>query len=83
MDIDLSSLSLPPVGFEANTTLIRLEYRDRTDLEFATGRYNVLQKLLKRDSIYYTAYYKDKCEAQARINLTRSSAKFLAIMPKR
>lgn len=83
VDIDLSSLSLPPVGFEANTTLIRLEYRDRTDLEFATGRYNVLQKLLKRDSIYYTAYYKDKCEAQARINLTRSSAKFLAIMPKR
>jgi|WetSurMetagenome_2_1015567.scaffolds.fasta_scaffold98271_2 predicted metal-dependent HD superfamily phosphohydrolase len=82
VDIDLSSLALPPVGFENNTTLIRLEYGDRTDREFAAGRYNVLQKLLKRDSIYYTDYYKNKCEAQARTNLTLSSAKFLAIMQK-
>ncbi len=72
VDIDLSILGKPSLEFEDYEKKIRKEYFWVTENEFRQGRRTILQKFLKRESIYLTDFFKDKYEILARSNLERS-----------
>ncbi len=74
-DVDLSILGTPPSAFDAYERKVRREYNHVPDPEFAAGRSKILIRFLERPSIYQTEHFRQKYEAQARSNLTRSLEK--------
>ncbi len=77
-DIDLASLGYPEHVFEENTRLIRREYSGVPEDIFRTERAKILRAFLNRpQGIYYTQYFRDKYNAQARQNLEHSIAQLL------
>ena len=68
-DIDLGILSAHPHVFEQYDADIRCEYSWVPDQEFRQGRVQILKSFLERARIYTTAYFLEKYEQQARLNL--------------
>jgi predicted metal-dependent HD superfamily phosphohydrolase len=72
VDIDLSSLALPPAAFDENSAKIRKEYAHMDEAEFNRGRLKLLGEFLGRPRIYYTDEFFNRYESQARQNLQRT-----------
>ena len=70
-DIDLNILGAQPHVFEQYDTDIRREYSWVSHEQFRQGRADVLNSFLERAEIYSTAYFSEKYEQQARLNLRR------------
>ncbi|TAN57331.1 N-methyl-D-aspartate receptor NMDAR2C subunit [Patescibacteria group bacterium] len=71
VDIDLSSLGKPWTEFLRDSKNIREEYSFIPDEIFYPERAKILQRFLKRPSIFLTQFFHKKYEEQARDNLTR------------
>lgn len=72
IDIDLSILGAAPEEFDAYEQNIAGEYAFVDKQEYKKGRCRVLNNFLNRSFIYFSDYYRDKYEKQARANLVRS-----------
>lgn len=75
VDIDLAILGTMPERFDEYERQIRREYGWLSDAEFAAGRAKILRSFLARPSIYFTGFFRDWYEKQARRNLERSLAR--------
>lgn len=71
MDLDLATLGGPWEQFDLDAMKIQREYVDFGDEAWNSGRTAFMGAMLKRRTIYHTAWGAQR-EAQARDNLTRS-----------
>lgn len=71
VDIDLASFARPWHPYLKDTARCRAERKHMPDLEFCNCQIGFLQSLLARDSIYYSAVFKQHHEQQARDNVRR------------
>lgn len=71
-DIDLLIFGRNPKMFDEYERRIRKEYSWVSPEEFKAGRSAVLQRFLKRPTIYYTDIFQEKYEERAQENLKRS-----------
>lgn len=69
LDIDLSILGAPFARFCAYEREIRREYQWVPLPAYRAGRARVLDTFLRRQHIYATAFFRQRLEAQARVNL--------------
>jgi predicted metal-dependent HD superfamily phosphohydrolase len=74
LDLDLSILGAGPAEFDAYEAAVRLEYGWVDEKAWRAGRAAVLEKFLARPHIFDTGAFRQRFEAQARQNLTRSLA---------
>ncbi len=72
LDMDLSILAAPEPVFDQYERDVRAEYAFVPEDAFKAGRAAILKRFLERDRIYYTATCRDRWEAVARANLSRS-----------
>ncbi|MDG4875682.1 hypothetical protein P9273_11295 [Mesorhizobium sp. WSM4935] len=72
LDMDLAILGAEPAVFDAYEKAIRLEYGWAEEPMWRAGRSAVLQNFLARPHIFRTTEFRDRFEAQARENLSRS-----------
>ena len=72
LDIDLSILGSPPEEYEKFEKGVREEYRRIPGFIFRPNRKKILRSFLDRSQIYYSRYFSEHLEAQARENLTRA-----------
>ncbi|TWE01955.1 putative metal-dependent HD superfamily phosphohydrolase [Pseudomonas sp. AG1028] len=70
VDIDLSILGAAPERFTEYDRQIRAEYSWVPEAVYSMKRKAVLSSFLARPSIYSTPYFRERLEAQARINLS-------------
>ncbi len=75
VDMDLSILGKDTETFDEYEENIRKEYAWVPEEMYRTERKKVLEYFLKRESIYYTEYFRNKYEVKARENLKRSIEK--------
>ncbi|MGH8017693.1 MAG: HD domain-containing protein [Opitutaceae bacterium] len=80
IDIDLTSLAAEPEVFARNTELIRREFQQIDEREFARGRVRFLEAFLARARIYQADVFHERYEARARANLRRSLDKLRAVL---
>ncbi|MEM9773993.1 MAG: N-methyl-D-aspartate receptor NMDAR2C subunit [Chloroflexota bacterium] len=78
VDVDLSILGADPARFDQYETDIRQEYRWVELQAYRAGRAQIMQGFLIRPQIYFTDYFREKFEAQARDNLASLIAKLSA-----
>ena len=69
VDVDLSILGAPPERFAQYENEIRAEYSWVELSAYKAGRANIMQGFLDRPQIYFTNFFREKYEAQARENL--------------
>lgn len=69
LDIDLSGLGKPMHIFAKNSYNIRLEYYNTTDMDVVKGRLTFFEKLNKRESFYYTDYFRELYHEQSKTNV--------------
>ena len=74
VDIDLSILGQSEDRFNEYERQIRKEYEWVSKDAFVAGRSAILKSFLERPTIYLTQFFRDKYEAQARLNIARSLA---------
>jgi predicted metal-dependent HD superfamily phosphohydrolase len=74
-DIDISSMGQSFDRFDEDGRNIRIEYHHVDDATFNLNRAILFERLLSRPSIYYTQVFRDRYEAKARENITRSLAR--------
>ena len=72
LDIDLSILGREPASFQRYESQIRQEYSHVPEAAFREGRARILEAFLVRETIYQTALFRERYEARARENLSRS-----------
>lgn len=72
LDIDLSILGASWQVFEQYEKNIRFEYKRVPYFIYRKARQEILQGFLNRPNIYFTVYFREQLEANARTNLTRS-----------
>jgi len=72
LDIDLSILGTPLPIYDQFEVDVRREYRRVPRFIFRKKRKAILEGFLAREAIYGTAYFHDKLESQARVNLSRA-----------
>ncbi len=72
MDIDLSILGRTPVEFDRYEAAIRQEYHWVPEPTYREARSKVLESFLARPSVFQTPTFRNRFEAPARHNLTRS-----------
>ncbi len=77
VDIDLAILGKPPAMFDDYERKIRSEYSFVPDDQFRAGRAVILKQFQARPTIYFTDYFRQRYEAQARMNLDGSLSKLL------
>lgn len=70
VDIDLAILGATPERFAEYDEQVRLEYSWVPGLLYRMKRRSVLKSFLARPSIYSTSYFRERHEAQARVNLS-------------
>ena len=70
-DIDLSTLGVSPQQFTTNSANIRAEFDNVPDQDFWPYQVTLLGGFLKHQNLYYTEYFRDRLETQARANLRR------------
>ena len=75
VDIDLSSLGAEPEQWAADDRAIRREYAWVPEAIFREKRAAILRGFLERPTIYATDYFREKYEAQARLNLASAIQK--------
>lgn len=75
IDIDLHELGKPLAEFDVNSANVRKEYWWVPEETYRGKRAEILENFLKRTDIYFTQYFRDKYEKQARENLTREIAR--------
>ena len=75
LDIDLSILGQTPEQFAAYERCIRSEYSWIPEEQYRTGRVAILERFLKRPTIYYTQFFRERLQTQARQNLEQSIAR--------
>jgi predicted metal-dependent HD superfamily phosphohydrolase len=71
-DVDLSILGRAAGEFDEYERRIREEYRLVPDPLYRAGRARALEKLLSRDPLFGTDYFRRRYEDSARSNLRRS-----------
>ena len=71
VDIDLSGFGAPWEEFMRNGARLREEAANQTDDQYRAGQVVFLGRLQLRPQFFFTDYFRDRCEAQARENLTR------------
>lgn len=69
IDVDLSILGKPIEIFRKYNDGIRQEYSWVPETQYVNGRTKILRSFLERKNIYYTRYFRQKYEKQARTNL--------------
>jgi len=69
VDIDLSILGATPQRFAEYDRQVRTEYSWVPGFVYNMKRRSVLRSFMARPSIYSTSYFRERYEAQARINL--------------
>jgi predicted metal-dependent HD superfamily phosphohydrolase len=69
-DADLSILGSNETTYSQYATDIRKEYAAYPDIIYKKGRAKVLQHFLQMQRIYKTAYFYERFEKQARLNVT-------------
>jgi len=74
IDIDLSILGRAPADFAKYDHQIREEYSWVPEEQYRTGRLAVLESFLRRNSIYFTEFFINHFEEQARLNLVEAVA---------
>jgi predicted metal-dependent HD superfamily phosphohydrolase len=74
-DIDLSILGQAPEAFDEYERQVRVEYSWVPEPAFRAGRSAILRSFLERPSVYGTDFFRQKYEAAARQNLSRSIAR--------
>ncbi|CDX58267.1 conserved hypothetical protein [Mesorhizobium plurifarium] len=72
LDMDLAILGAEPAVFDAYEKAVRLEYGWVEEPMWRAGRSAVLQNFLARSHIFHTQAFRDRFEAQAIKNLSRS-----------
>lgn len=72
VDVDLSILGAPPVRFDDYEAQVREEYAWVPGWVFRRKRSEILAQLLSRERLFNTEAFRNKYEAQARLNLQRS-----------
>jgi len=71
LDADLAILAAKPVEYQEYAQAIRQEYAWVSELEYITGRRQVLKGFLQRERIYFTPLMFESGEKSARDNLER------------
>ena len=74
VDIDLSILGSDPADYDRYEAAIRREYAWVPGFLFRRKRKAILRSFLDHPNLYATAFFRERLEAQARINLTRAIA---------
>lgn len=69
LDIDLSGLGKSSAVFALNSLNIRREYHATSDMDVVKGRLKFFTQLNKRESFYYTDYFKDLYHVQSKKNV--------------
>lgn len=72
VDIDLSSFALDLEAFEKNSDDLRKEQAELSDQEFEQSKKAFFQSLLERRQIFFTSYFHQECEMQARSNIRQA-----------
>jgi predicted metal-dependent HD superfamily phosphohydrolase len=75
VDVDLAILGASPSRFDEYEDQVRREYAFVEEAAFRTGRARILRAFLARPRLYGSAWMRERLEAAARENLTRSIAK--------
>lgn len=70
-DIDLSILAATPADYDAYRAAIRREFEFADDEQFRLGRAAFLQRMLDRDHIFSTQWFRREMEPRARDNMHR------------
>lgn len=73
-DLDLYRLGVADDDFRRHSRGVRQEYAWVDDAAWAKGRGDFIRAMLARKTIYQTAFWRGRLEAQARDNLTRAIA---------
>lgn len=74
VDIDLAILGAPPARFAEYEAQIRAEYAHVPPAVFEPRRRCILTRFLAREPLYQTPGMRERCEAQARLNLQQAIA---------
>jgi predicted metal-dependent HD superfamily phosphohydrolase len=74
LDMDLAILGADPDSFDRYEAQVRREYAHVSDEAFAKGRAAILTRFAARPALYYSDWGRQRFEAQARLNITRSLA---------
>lgn len=74
LDADLAVLGADPAGYAAYVSGVRGEYAHLSPADWATGRADVLERLLARRSLYLTEPGRSWWDERARANLTAELA---------
>ena len=69
MDIDISILGATNEIYTSYTQNIRQEYKWVPWFLYKKKRIEILEMFLKRDTLYFTDYFKSKLESKARRNI--------------
>ncbi len=69
LDADLAILAADPIQYQEYAKVIRQEYAWVPEVEYITGRKQVLERFLQRDRIYFTPLMFENAEQSARLNL--------------
>lgn len=77
MDIDLSGLGKLREEFDENTAKLREESDGVPDEEFRANMIAFFQEILLRPYIYFTEFFRERYEKQARVNLEKFVHGFL------
>jgi predicted metal-dependent HD superfamily phosphohydrolase len=72
VDIDISSMGQSYERFDSDGRNIRIEYHHVDDDTFNRNRAVLFERLLSRPTIYYTDPFRERYEAKARQNISKS-----------
>lgn len=69
MDIDLAQMGHSLATFSKNSLNIRQEYHRTSDMDVVRGRLKFFKELNKRDTFYYTEFFRDLYHEQSKKNV--------------